>query len=58
MFNECSTQPEPMPLLSSPPVYGERTVSFQDSFGHVWHFHTVKETLTVEEMMKRVPKQE
>jgi len=38
--------------------YGERTVSFQDSFGHVWHFHTVKETLTVEEMMKRMPKQE
>jgi PhnB protein len=35
--------------------YGERTVSFQDPFGHAWHFSTVKETLTVEEMMKRMP---
>jgi PhnB protein len=35
--------------------YGERTVSFQDPFGHTWHFSTVKETLTVEEMMKRMP---
>ena len=35
--------------------YGERTVSFQDPFGHSWHFSTVKETLTVEEMMKRMP---
>jgi len=36
--------------------YGERTVSFQDPFGHIWHFSTVKETLTVEETMKRMPK--
>ncbi|HEX9488100.1 MAG TPA: VOC family protein [Gemmatimonadales bacterium] len=36
--------------------YGERTVSVQDPFGHIWHFSTVKETLTVEEMMKRMPK--
>jgi PhnB protein len=36
--------------------YGERTVSLQDPFGHGWHFATVKETLTVEEMMKRMPK--
>lgn len=36
--------------------YGERTVNFQDPFGHVWHFSTVKETLTVDEMMKRMPK--
>jgi len=36
--------------------YGERTVSVQDPFGHIWHFRTVKETLTVEEMMKRMPK--
>jgi PhnB protein len=35
--------------------YGERTVSFQDPFGHSWHFSTVTETLTVEEMMKRMP---
>lgn len=35
--------------------YGERTVSLQDPFGHTWHFSTVKETLTVEEMMKRMP---
>ena len=36
--------------------YGERSVSLQDPFGHTWHFSTVKETLTVEEMMKRMPK--
>jgi PhnB protein len=36
--------------------YGERSVSFQDPFGHAWHFSTVKETLTVDEMMKRMPK--
>jgi len=36
--------------------YGERTVSFQDPFGHAWHFATVKEAFTVEEMMKRMPK--
>lgn len=36
--------------------YGERSVSLQDPFGHGWHFATVKETLTVEEMMKRMPK--
>jgi PhnB protein len=36
--------------------YGERSVTFQDPFGHTWHFSTVKETLTVEEMMKRMPK--
>ena len=36
--------------------YGERSVSLQDPFGHTWHFSTVKETLTVEEMMQRMPK--
>jgi len=36
--------------------YGERTVNIQDPFGHAWHFATVKETLTPEEMMKRMPK--
>jgi PhnB protein len=36
--------------------YGERTVSLQDPFGHTWHFSTVKETLTVDEMMRRMPK--
>jgi PhnB protein len=36
--------------------YGERSVSLQDPFGHGWHFATVKETLTAEEMMKRMPK--
>jgi PhnB protein len=35
--------------------YGERTVSFQDPFGHLWHFSTVTETLTTDEMMKRMP---
>jgi PhnB protein len=36
--------------------YGERSVSLQDPFGHIWHFSTVKETLTIDEMMKRMPK--
>jgi len=36
--------------------YGERTVSLKDPFGHLWHFSTVTEKLTVEEMMKRMPK--
>ena len=36
--------------------YGERSVSLIDPFGHAWHFSTVKETLTVEEMIKRMPK--
>src|SRR3989442_15630757 len=36
--------------------YGERTVSVEDPFGHMWHFSTVKETLSGEEMMKRMPK--
>ena len=36
--------------------YGERTGTFQDPFGHLWHFHTVKEALTVEEMKIRMPK--
>jgi PhnB protein len=35
--------------------YGERSVSLQDRFGHTWHFSTVTETLTVEEMKKRMP---
>ena len=35
--------------------YGERSVTLQDPFGHIWHFSTVKETLSVEEMMKRMP---
>ena len=34
--------------------YGERSVSLQDPFGHTWYFSTVKETLTVEEMKKRM----
>ena len=36
--------------------YGERTVTFQDPFGHIWHFSMVKETLSVDEMMRRMPK--
>jgi PhnB protein len=36
--------------------YGERTVNVQDPFGHMWHFATVKETLTMEEMMERMSK--
>ena len=34
--------------------YGERSVSLQDPFGHTWYFSTVTETLTVEEMKKRM----
>ena len=36
--------------------YGERSVGFEDPFGHAWHFSTVKETLTVDEMIKRMPR--
>ncbi len=36
--------------------YGERTVNLQDPFGHTWHFSTVKERLTAEEMLKRMPR--
>lgn len=36
--------------------YGERNVGFEDPFGHLWYFSTVKESLSVEEVMKRMPK--
>jgi len=36
--------------------YGERAAHFRDPFGHVWHFATVKEQLTVEEITKRAPR--
>lgn len=36
--------------------YGERSVGFQDPFGHTWFFSTVKQRLTVDEMMSRMPK--
>ena len=36
--------------------YGERTVNLQDPFGHTWHFSTVKERLTADEMLKRMPR--
>ena len=36
--------------------YGERTVNLEDPFGHSWHFSTVKEVLTQEELMKRMPR--
>jgi PhnB protein len=36
--------------------YGERSVSFRDPFGHTWHFATVTEQLTIEQMKKRMPK--
>ena len=35
--------------------YGERSVGLRDPFGHAWHFRTVKEILTVDEMIKRMP---
>jgi len=34
--------------------YGERSVNYQDPFGHVWNFSTITEELTPEEMMKRM----
>jgi PhnB protein len=36
--------------------YGERTVSLLDPFGHAWHFATVTEKLTAEEMLRRMPR--
>jgi PhnB protein len=36
--------------------YGERAATLRDPFGHVWYFSTVTETLTPEEMMRRMPK--
>jgi PhnB protein len=36
--------------------YGERSVSLRDPFGHTWHFATVTEELTIEEMQKRMPR--
>jgi PhnB protein len=36
--------------------YGERSATLKDPFGHVWYFSTVTETLTAEEMMRRMPK--
>jgi PhnB protein len=42
-----------MPYLK---FYGERAATLRDPFGHVWYFSTVTETLTAEEMMRRMPK--
>jgi PhnB protein len=36
--------------------YGERSVTLGDPFGHVWYFATVKEKLSAEEMLRRMPK--
>ena len=36
--------------------YGDRSVSVEDPFGHVWHLATHKEDLTPEEIAKRAPK--
>ena len=36
--------------------YGERAATVTDPFGHIWHFATVKEQLTVEEISKRAPR--
>jgi PhnB protein len=45
--------PMAMPYLK---FYGERAATLRDPFGHVWYFSTVTETLTAEEMMRRMPK--
>ena len=34
--------------------YGDRTVQFEDPFGHVWHFATHKEDVSKEEMQRRM----
>jgi PhnB protein len=36
--------------------YGDRSVSVEDPFGHVWHLATHKEDLTPEEIARRMPK--
>jgi PhnB protein len=33
--------------------YGDRAGSFEDPFGHVWHFATHKEDVSNEEMQRR-----
>jgi PhnB protein len=33
--------------------YGDRSGTFEDPFGHVWHISTRKEDLSLEEMQKR-----
>lgn len=33
--------------------YGDRTIQFQDPFGHIWHFATHKEDVSHEELQKR-----
>jgi PhnB protein len=33
--------------------YGDRSGTFEDPFGHVWHISTHKEDLSLEEMQKR-----
>ena len=34
--------------------YGDRTGTFQDPFGHVWHIATHKEEVSMEELQKRM----
>ena len=36
--------------------YGDRSVSLEDPFGHVWHVASRKEDLTLEEIARRAPK--
>jgi PhnB protein len=36
--------------------YGDRTGSIEDPFGHVWHFATRKEALSMAELKKRAAK--
>jgi PhnB protein len=36
--------------------YGERSATLGDPFGHVWYVGTVKERLSPEEMLRRMPR--
>ena len=36
--------------------YGDRTASLQDPFGHLWHFATHVEDVTMAELKKRAAK--
>jgi PhnB protein len=36
--------------------YGDRAGTVEDPFGHTWHIHTHTESLTAEEIKRRMPK--
>ncbi len=38
--------------------YGDRSCTLEDPFGHIWHFATHKEDVSLEEMQRRMTRQE